>query len=114
MKFNFFVTIYPENGGFIHTNVPVDITQEEYDIILQNCIDGYEIGEQDDSLPIYEKISEIAFDKYDWSASKYDANDIGDAEYDIEYPDEIIDAAEEASDGGAEKSRLIPVEEITD
>ena len=110
LKFD--LTIYPENGGFILTSVLIDLTEEEYEEVLETYKDGYDIGDWGIAEHIYERITEKAVSEFDWENSEYDYNDLGDARYDIEYPDEIIDAAED-SDPSESKRNLIDADEIS-
>ena len=110
LKFD--LTIYPENGGFILTSVLIDLTEEEYEEVLETYKDGYDIGDWGIAENIYVRITEKAVSEFDWENSEYDYNDLGDARYDIEYPDEIIDAAED-SDPSESKRNLIDADEIS-
>ena len=95
MKLEFPVTICLGGGDGGDVLISVDVSEEEYELLIDACADGDEIADCDELEDLYNRIISFADDECDWDYDNEDESDLEDAVYLIQYPDAIIDAAEE-------------------
>ena len=92
MKLDFPVTICLGRGDGGDVSVEIDVTKEEFDLLVEACEDGGEMSEYDTLSDLYERIVSAAPDECDWEYGG-EESELDEATYFVYYPEKVIDAA---------------------
>ena len=92
MKLDFPVTVCLGRGDGGDVSVRMNVTKEEFDLLVEACENGDEISEYDSLSDLYERIISAASDECDWDYGG-DESDLDEATYLVSYPEKVMDAA---------------------
>ena len=93
MKLFFPVTICLGKGDGGDVLVQIDTSKEEYELLVEKCIEDEEISDCGEFEDLCSRIVLATEDECDWEYSDAE-EDLDEATYLISYPSKVIDAAE--------------------
>ena len=91
MKLDFPVTVCLGGGDGGDVSVRIDVTKEEFDLLVEACEDGDEISECESLSDLYDRTVSAADEEGDWDYGG-DESDLDEATYLVSYPEKVADA----------------------